>query len=73
MLGGIAISFIAEISKESDIDSSDPESIITINKDTLTNSGFIVNGNGDTLYLKRGDSVLVNEIGTDTIEQDDYR
>ena len=66
VLGGIVISFILEISKDSDVDISDPESIITIHKDTVTNSASIVNGNGDTLYLKRGESVLIDKVGKDT-------
>lgn len=69
VLGGIFLSFILEDSKESDIDISVPESIITINNDTSTRSASIVNGNGDTLYFKKGDSVRINYVEDDTSRQ----
>lgn len=68
-LGGIVISFILETSKESDTNISVPESIITISKDTSTNSASIVNGNGDTLYFEKSDSVLIDKVGNDTNKQ----
>ena len=66
VLGGIVLLFIHEDSKESDIDIRVPESIITISKDTLTRSASIVNGNGDTLYFNKGDSVRIDKVGDDT-------
>jgi hypothetical protein len=69
VLGGIVLSFILEDSKESDIDISVPESIITISNDTSTRSATIVNGNGDTLYFKKGDSVRIDKVGDDTSRQ----
>lgn len=73
IIGGIVISLMFDISKESDIDISESESLITINKDTSTNSGSIVNGKGDTLYLIRNDSVLIDKVGKDTTKINDYR
>jgi hypothetical protein len=61
VIGGFVTAFIFEISKESDIGITDPESILTINKDTSTNSASIVNGNGDT--------ILIDKVGTDTSKQ----
>ncbi len=46
---------------------TDPADIITINKDKLTNTSSIVNGNGDTLYSMKNDSVLIDKIKDDTI------
>jgi len=46
---------------------TDPADIITINKDTATKTSSIVNGNGDTLYSLKGDSVLIDKIRSDTI------
>jgi divalent metal cation (Fe/Co/Zn/Cd) transporter len=47
---------------------TDPADIITIKKDTATKISSIVNGNGDTLYAVKGDSVLIDKIGSDTIK-----
>jgi len=69
VIGGFVTSFIFENSKESESGITDPESIITIYKDSSTNSASIVNGNGDTLYLKKGDTVLIDKFGTDTSKQ----
>ena len=69
VLGSIVFSFILEDSKESDTDISVPESIITISNDTSTLSASIVNGNGDTLYFKKGDSVRIDKIRNDTSKQ----
>ena len=66
VIGGFVTSFLLELSKESESSITDPESIITINKDSSTNSASIVNGNGDTLFLKKGDTVLIDKVGTDT-------
>ena len=66
VIGGFVTSFIYEVSKESSSGITDPESIITINKDSSTNSASIVNGNGDTLYLQQSDTVLIDKVGTDT-------
>lgn len=41
--------------------------IITINKDQATNTSSIVNGNGDTLYALKGNSIFTNKIKIDTI------
>lgn len=46
---------------------TDPGDIITINKDQATNTSSIVNGNGDTLYSMKGDSVLIDKTKGDTI------
>jgi hypothetical protein len=45
---------------------TDPADIITINKDTTNNTASIVNGNGDTLYSQKDDSVLIDKIKNDT-------
>jgi hypothetical protein len=45
---------------------TDPADIITIRKDTATNTASIVKGNGDTLYSLKGDSVLIDKIKNDT-------
>jgi hypothetical protein len=39
-----------------------PENIINIKKDTINKIGIIVNGNGDTLFLRKGDSVLIDRM-----------
>ena len=46
---------------------TDPADIITINKDTATKTSSIVNGDGDTLYSVKGDSVLIDKIKGATI------
>lgn len=69
MLGSIVLLFILEDSKESDIVIRVPESILTISKDTSKRSASIVNGNGDTLYFNKGDSVKVDKVGDDSSRQ----
>jgi hypothetical protein len=62
VVSSIAIYFIIEINKEPVVDSSPNNAdIITVNKDSSTNSSSIVNGLGDTLYLKVGDSVYIDK------------
>lgn len=46
---------------------TEPADIITINKDSTTKTSSIVNGNGDTLYSLKGDSVLIDKIKSDTL------
>ena len=69
VLGSIVLLFILEDSKESDIVIRVPESILTISKDTSKRSASIVNGNGDTLYFNKGDSVKVDKVGDDFSRQ----
>ena len=62
VVSSITIYFIIEINKETVVDNSTNKAdIITINKDSSTNSSSIVNGLGDTLYLKVGDSVIIDK------------
>ena len=46
---------------------TEPADIITINKDSTTKTSSIVNGNGDTLFSLKGDSVLIDKIKSDTL------
>ena len=45
---------------------SNPEDIITINRDTATKTASVVNGYGDTVFLMRKDSVLIDRVKSDT-------
>ena len=46
---------------------TDPKSIITINKNDKSNEASIVDGNGDTLFLKKGNKILIDKIPKDSI------
>ncbi len=45
---------------------TNPADILTISQDVLKNTSSIVDGKGDTLYSKKGDSILINKLTTDT-------
>jgi hypothetical protein len=45
---------------------TDPKSIITINKNDRSNEASIVDGNGDTLFSKKGDTILIDNIPKDS-------
>lgn len=73
VIGGLITTFILEIRSEFELnETTNPESIITINTDSITNSSSIINEKGDTLLLKKGDTTLIDKLGVDPNKKD-YR
>lgn len=57
----VILYFIVSISTDEVTNTkTDPKDIITIIKDEKTNEASIVNGYGDTLYSKKGDSIFID-------------
>ena len=62
VISGAVIYFSIEINKETGAETiTNKEDIITIYKDSSTNSAMVVNGLGDTLILKVGDSTIIDK------------
>ena len=62
VISGAVIYFSIEINKETGAETiTNKEDIITIYKDSSTNSATVVNGLGDTLILKVGDSTIIDK------------
>jgi hypothetical protein len=75
VFGGIALSIAYEINREPDLDTDigpKQEDTFTIYKDTLSNQFSIVDGKGDTLYLKSNDSTVIDKLRMDTIKGNAY-
>lgn len=67
-LASVIIYFSVDIrnSNVADEYKTDPKDIITINTRDSAGASSMVNGNGDTLYLRNDDSVLINKISKDS-------
>jgi hypothetical protein len=63
ILSASIISFAIVINKKTGTETiTNKEDIITIYKDSGSKSASVVNGLGDTLLLKAGDSVIIDKI-----------
>ena len=61
VLASVVTYFLFKINEETVSETKDSEAdIITIYKDTSTNSSSVVDGFGDTILLKVGDSTIVD-------------
>ena len=62
VVGTIITFFVIDINRNTDSGTTfNQQDIITINKDSASNSASIVNGLGDTLFLKVGDSIIIDQ------------
>ena len=62
VVASVVTYFLIEINKENVAGTTDNKAdIITINRDTRTNSSSMVDGLGDTILLKVGDSTIIDK------------
>lgn len=62
VVASVVTYFLFEINKEAISETTDNKAdIITINQDTSTNNSSIVDGLGDTILLKVGDSTIIDK------------
>jgi hypothetical protein len=67
MILAVILYFVIDIrSQDVTENKTDSSDIITISKDTATKVSLIMTGNGDTLYALKGNSILIDRIGSDT-------